>query len=133
MTGRTARGGGNLDAKRRVLGFRIGDRAYAVPLDAFKNSWVLRVDADGTAITLVASLDRSTARAFLSGLRTFEAKAVKGRVVLKDVETASEWDGYVGTAGAGPLAGQTLEQVPIFQAYWFAWRAFYPRTVVLGR
>jgi hypothetical protein len=132
VTERTS-GGGALGAKRRVLGFRVGDNAYAVPLDAFKKALVLPVDARGASIMLVASLDRSTARAFVTGTRRFDVVASNGRVRLRDLETASEWDGFTGAAVAGPLAGQKLEQVPVFQSYWFAWRAFYPRTIVVGR
>jgi len=132
VTERTS-GGGSLGAKRRVLGFRAGTNAYAVPLDAFKKALFLRVDAQGASITLVASSDRSTARAFVTGSRRFDVVESNGSVRLRDLETASDWDGFTGTAVSGPLAGQRLEQVPVFQSYWFAWRAFYPRTIVLGR
>ncbi len=132
VTGRT-RGGGALEAKRRVLGFRLGDRAYAVPLDAFRTSRVIRVDADGTPVTLVATGDRRSARAFLAGARTLEdTQATGDRVMLKDRETGSSWDGYEGRAVAGPLIGQTLEATPTFPSYWFSWRAFFPRTKVVG-
>lgn len=48
----------------------------------------------------------------------------KGDFVLKDRETGSLWN-VRGEAYAGPLKGTTLDQVPAFNAFWFAWSVFY--------
>lgn len=132
VTGRTS-GGGGLDAKRRVLGFRVGDRAYAVAADALLASPVLQLDADGVRVALVATADRSSARAFLAETHEFDVMAVGTRVTLKDRATGSEWDGFEGRAVAGPLAGRALEPLPTFPSYWFSWRSFYPKTKILAR
>lgn len=49
---------------------------------------------------------------------------------LRDRMTGSTWDLDRGVCLSGPLAGRTLESVPVTTAYWFAWSSFYPNTAV---
>jgi hypothetical protein len=48
----------------------------------------------------------------------------EGDFVLRDRETGSLWN-IRGEAYAGPLKGETLEQVTSFTSFWFAWSVFY--------
>ncbi len=49
---------------------------------------------------------------------------------IVDLETGSEWR-IDGVAISGPLAGRALEPVAAaYVAYWFAWAAFEPNTVI---
>ena len=50
-------------------------------------------------------------------------------VAFADVETGSRWN-MAGEAVAGPLRGRRLEQVPAYNAMWFAWAAFWPATEI---
>lgn len=53
-------------------------------------------------------------------------------LTFRDVETGSTWN-LRGEAIAGELAGETLNQIPGYSAYWFAWASFWPRTAVWGQ
>ena len=54
---------------------------------------------------------------------------VSGGAII-DLETGSEWR-IDGLATSGPLAGRRLERVAAaYVAYWFAWAAFEPNTVI---
>ena len=46
-----------------------------------------------------------------------------------DIETRSRWN-ILGEAVAGPLEGRKLEQVPAYNAMWFAWSSYWPDTEV---
>lgn len=48
----------------------------------------------------------------------------EGDFVLRDRETGSLWN-VRGEAYAGPMKGETLEQVTSFNSFWFAWSIFY--------
>lgn len=49
---------------------------------------------------------------------------------LFDLETGSEWDIVRGLATAGPLAGASLQPVPGFSSYDWAWLDFYPDGII---
>lgn len=133
VTGRT-RSAGALDAKAQVLGFRLGRDAFAVDLEVLATNPVLQEDAGGTSVVVVASPDRSTARAFLAGSHVFRnARTEQGRILMTDEKTGSQWDAFAGQATAGPLAGQQLEPVVAHLSYWFSWHSFFPDSVVLKR
>jgi hypothetical protein len=55
---------------------------------------------------------------------TFEARGD----LLRDEETGSVWDPMTGSALSGPLAGATLEPVPVTTALWYAWHSQRPDT-----
>ena len=131
VTGRT-RGGGALDAKARILGFRLDGGAFAMSLDAPGQGVVLSTQAAGQALVVVATPDRTAARVFLAGGHAFSEDGVEGdRTLMKDRATGSRWDGFDGRALSGPLAGLRLEPVTAHQSYWFSWYSFFPDTVVL--
>jgi hypothetical protein len=50
-------------------------------------------------------------------------------VRFRDTETGTLWN-LRGEAIDGELAGQQLEQVPAYSAYWFAWASFWQNTAV---
>ena len=50
-------------------------------------------------------------------------------VEFRDVETGTRWN-MLGQAIAGPLRGESLEQVPAYNSMWFAWAAYWPETLV---
>ncbi len=60
---------------------------------------------------------------------TFEV--VEG-LTLRDKESGSLWDGEVGRALEGPLAGAQLQRVKSTSSFWFGWSDFYPQTRVYG-
>jgi len=130
VTGRL-RAGGVLDAKTRILGFRLGLRAFAVALDRLSKTPVTQFDAAGQSVVLVSG-DRQGARVFLAGNRRFtDAGTNANRPRLRDQATGSIWDALDGRAVSGPQAGAQLERVAAHQSYWFSWYSFFPDTLIL--
>jgi hypothetical protein len=133
-----ARSRPGLPAMERVLG--AGRRTYAYR--ALARSGVV-ADGDvvlwwrrGTRSVLDAALisragDVGSAGAFVpaaKGRRLHFSAAPEG---FRDAETGSVWT-VLGVATSGPLAGQRLEPVTYTGAFWFAWAAFAPSTVIAG-
>jgi uncharacterized protein DUF3179 len=52
-------------------------------------------------------------------------------LVMKDVETGSEWPQMLGEAIEGPLEGESLERIPAVWTDWKTWRAEHPETTVV--
>lgn len=52
-------------------------------------------------------------------------------LVMRDVETRSEWSHLLGRAMAGELKGKTLQPLITDMVTWESWRADYPETTVL--
>ncbi len=64
---------------------------------------------------------------------TFEPAAPSdGDVLVRDRETGSTWSAFTGEALEGPLAGQTLQRLPIFYAFWFSWTDFFIEAELYG-
>jgi len=133
VTGRT-RSAGALDGKARVVGFRLGERAFAVELARLAMPRMLQADAAGTPVVVALSPDGGTARVFIAEEHRFSASPTSsgGRLELRDAASASTWDAFSGTAISGPLSGARLKQVPAHMSYWFSWHSFFPNTRVLG-
>ena len=52
-------------------------------------------------------------------------------LVMKDVETGSEWPQMLGEATKGPLEGESLERIPAVWTDWKTWRTEHPETTVV--
>lgn len=96
--------------------------------DLVGNQYVLIIDAGKE--NLVVSYFRTVNASPL----TFEIKDQTKTFpfTLVDRETGSTWN-IMGEAIAGPLAGTRLEKTLSFNAYWFAWAAFYRGAEIYGR
>jgi hypothetical protein len=46
---------------------------------------------------------------------------------MRDQETGTLWD-MLGIAVSGPLTGEQLQQLPAYNAMYFAWSAYWPET-----
>jgi hypothetical protein len=51
---------------------------------------------------------------------------------VTDAETGSTWQGLIGLAIEGPLAGAQLERLKSTSSFWFGWKDWYPDTRVYG-
>ena len=51
-----------------------------------------------------------------------------GTIILRDRETRTLWAPFSGKALEGPLAGKTLERVPLSLTRWSEWKARHPAT-----
>jgi hypothetical protein len=48
-------------------------------------------------------------------------------ISMRDQETGTLWD-MLGIAVSGPLTGEQLQQLPAYNAMYFAWSAYWPET-----
>ena len=128
----------------RVVGLNIGDTPVAYPFSLLNSTPVINDSVAGTDITIFYAPD--TQSAFLgmfasdspivgsTGVydpnlngRRLTFKSEDGSIV--DEQTGSVWNIF-GEATSGPLAGSALSPVIHANHFWFAWRAFYPDTLV---
>ena len=117
--------------KERVLGLPNGSGGgIALPFGELAKSGdvsVVRVPAGGTQATVFWSEDAQAARAFETS-RSFSVR--DGQIV--DDATGSVWS-VEGRAIEGSLAGEGAQLTPLdtgYVAFWFAWAAFQPDTVI---
>jgi hypothetical protein len=52
-------------------------------------------------------------------------------MVMKDIETGSEWVQLLGASSDGPLKGKQLHSIPAIWTDWKTWREAHPETSVL--
>ena len=55
--------------------------------------------------------------------------SAKEPLLFRDANTGSTWN-LEGEAVVGPLQGTRLQMAPSYNAMWFAWSAFFPRTSI---
>ena len=140
--------GGELDDRlpptERVVGLNIGDTAAAYPFTLFETMPVINDSVAGTDIAIFYAPD--TQSAFL-GMFASESPVVGSTGVydpsldgrrltfrsedgsILDEQTGSVWNIF-GEAISGPLMGSALSPIIHANHFWFAWRAFYPDTVI---
>ena len=110
-------------------------RKHRVINDNVADAPVVIFFQDGVATAMGASVidnaaDLGTAamyRAELDGRRLTFTALPDG--AFQDDETASTWNAF-GEAIDGELAGSELEWIDAFPHFWFAWAAFYPKTLL---
>jgi hypothetical protein len=126
-----------LDGKDVVLGVRIGsEHQAAYPLKMLKKTPVVNDQLDDEPIVIVYSDKAETAYAYYrrveDRLLTFRHVADDSILEMTDQQTQSSWNAVTGEAIGGPLAGRKLRRAIGSQAFWFAWRSFFPRTRLWG-
>ncbi len=120
--------------KEFVVGLNDDRVQRAYPFRYLSDSPVLNDSYAGDPIVVGFVPDSATVAVFsrtVEGrLLTFDEAAgkVNGQLLMRDAETGTTWGRITGEALDGPLAGERLEQLPTFVAFWFAWTDFYPDT-----
>lgn len=119
----------SLPAKTRVLGVRSGQATMAVVLDAVRRDLAANVPFGLTPLAAFWDPDLDTARLYSAVLDKDTLHfTVQGKAIL-DLETHSTWDEH-GRCTEGRLRGRSLAPVLAVPSMWFAWTAFFPRTMV---
>lgn len=132
VTGRLRFTDRQVPAKARMIGFRIGDHAYAAELSRLRSARLLLAESESGPLAVVGSPEGIAAKAFMTGGRQLEfLRAERGRFILIDRKTGLEFDGGDGSAVSDPGKKAKLEEIPSYLSYWFAWKAFFPATRVL--
>jgi hypothetical protein len=122
-----------------VLGVEINGEARAYPLNmlATPDRHVINDTLGGEPIAVTwCGIYRSPAvfaRRVPGRLLTFVTggKLFRENLIIRDVETGSEWSQLLGDAIAGPLRGERLEMRSATWTDWGTWRVKYPETTAL--
>lgn len=126
-----------LPPKDLVIGYIFGGSAKAYPFRTLLETPVVNDAFAGRDLLVVFDEPSQTGQIFertVDGRSlTFDLAAPgEGDLLLRDRETGSTWSGFTGEALEGPLAGQTLQQLPIFYAFWFSWTDFFIEAELYG-
>ena len=133
-----------LPPNERVVGLNIGETAIAYPFMLFEESSVINDSIEDTDIVIIYGPD--TLSPFLGmfgsenpvvGSTGVYSRNLDGRrltfksenYAIVDEQTGSTWNIF-GEAIEGPLSGSVLTPVVHANHFWFAWRVFYPDTLI---
>ncbi|MCP4580996.1 MAG: DUF3179 domain-containing protein [candidate division Zixibacteria bacterium] len=125
-----------LPRKERIHGIIVEDRTKAYRIGSFSAeitaindtfNGLLLVIAGSSSKNLVVSFKRQLAN---GTVLTFEPLQDQLPAIIIDNEGTS-WDIF-GNGISGPRTGENLEAAAAYNAYWFAWGAFYPETEIYG-
>ncbi|NIR50610.1 DUF3179 domain-containing protein [candidate division KSB1 bacterium] len=106
----------DLAQKSRLINDVVEDNPVLV-VDSGKDNFVISYLRDVNGQTLTFRLDEDV---------------TEFPFTFKDDETSSTWN-VLGEAIDGPLAGMKLERTSSYNAYWFAWGAFFRRAEIHGQ
>ena len=115
-----------------VLGLVLSGQARAYPWWIAKNHHVVNDTVAGVPVT-VAFCEQCTggaafARTVGGRVLSFAVAGVyNGTIVIKDRETGTLWAPFSGKGLEGPLAGRTLERIPVCSATGTSGRRAIPR------
>jgi len=123
-----------LQKKERVLGLIAGGQTMAFVINSFSTEVsVENVSFGGDEFVVIGSSGKNFAAAYKRKLddgTTLEFTITQGELplVMMDNE-GTKWNIF-GEAIEGPRDGESLQQAKAFIAYWFAWAAFYPNSLI---
>ncbi len=125
----------SLPGKEFVIGLRLDRVAVAYPYRHLSRQPLVNDVVAGQPVVVIFSAGSATGVAFSRTLQTrtltfTNLRREQGDLLMEDVETKSLWRALSGEAVRGKLARSRLRQVPSTTAFWFAWKGFYPRTLV---
>lgn len=118
--------------KHIVLGLIAGNVQKAYPFSKLAGKPVVNDQFNGRAVLVVSDLSAKLAipydRNMNGQILTFTLKNANP-FEMTDYETGSVWN-MKGEATSGLLAGTKLNQIPAYNAFWFAWSVFWPSTEI---
>ncbi len=125
----------SLPGKEFVIGLMLDNVAVAYPYRHLSREPLVNDTVAGEPLVVAFSRENATGVAFsrrLSGrtLTFRHLRREKGDLLMDDVETKSTWRALSGEAIRGRLAGTRLDQLPSTPGFWFAWKGFYPETLM---
>lgn len=110
----------------RVVGVAIGDEARAFPSATLQRTGVAHDRIGGSDVVVFHREGTAVFEPAARGVRlTFEVRDG----AIHDRQTGSSWS-ILGTATAGPLAGERLRPVHHVGTMWYVWAGSVPRTTL---
>jgi hypothetical protein len=126
-----------LHPKERVHGVIVGDQTKTYVISSFTGDiQVLNENFNGVDLVVVANAGLNIAASFermLTDGTVLNFAPVKDAlpVIMEDGE-GNRWDIF-GRAVSGPRTGSQLTPTLSYNAYWFAWAAFFPGADIHGQ
>ncbi|WP_323191811.1 DUF3179 domain-containing protein [Halostella sp. PRR32] len=124
---------GRLIDRDVVFGIARGGEARAYPQYILVYHEIVNDEVGGDPVSVTYCPLTGTAQGFERGETTFGVSGdlLNSNLVMYDRGTDSRWPQMLATAVEGPLAGETLRELPVAWTTWEQWRAAYPETAVL--
>lgn len=123
-----------LERKVRVHGIISDGTAKAYSINSFAEGIEIVMDqVGGKPVVIAGSREQNLTVSFESQLKdgavlSFTPLQDELPLIIMD-NSGSKWDIF-GRAVSGPNKGKQLKPTRSFNAYWFAWAAFYPNTAL---
>ena len=119
-----------LSPKEFVVGVTGGTVQKAYPFRYLRNMPVLNDTVEGRSLVVVFDPEIDMALVFDTTLdgASLTFGPTEDPLLMRDQQTGTTWVKATGEAASGPLMGTSLEQIPTFASFWFAWSDFYPQT-----
>lgn len=122
-----------LHTKQHVIGVDTGEATTAFPFSVLSEAPILNTHVGELPVLVLFDAENANGTVYsrISGdtTLTFERGTDED---LRDRETGSTWDPFIGKAIDGPLAGEVLQRVKSTTVFWFGWKDFHPETAVYG-
>jgi hypothetical protein len=118
--------------KERVLGLSFQGVHKAYPFSKLAKAKVINDKIEKEPILILFDNQSETALIYkrkVGGVELRFTLAKEEGFFVTDDKTGSLWN-IQGKAVQGKMKEKKLEPIPAFYAYWFAWVAFYPETLV---
>ncbi len=131
----TARPGNELAAKEMVLGLRHHSKSKAYPFSRMPDGAVINDQLADMPVLVLFDKKSATAISYSRNvdgkvLHFFTVKSDDDLpIAMRDDETNTQWN-MLGQAVSGPLVGSQLQQLPAYNAMYFAWSAYWPETTL---
>ena len=116
--------------KKRVLGIRLGGQARAYPYDVLQERPLWHDEMSSVPLLIWFEAESQTGGAFIrqvgEQVLTFIVTEEEG--IVRDEQTASQWQTTSGIAISGPLAGTRLGTPAVTSAFEFGWYGYFPQS-----
>lgn len=118
--------------KEFVVGLESGGTQKAYPFRHLNGTPVLNDTFQDRPVVVSFNDETGSAVVFDRNLdgETLTFDQASDPLFMTDRETGTTWSKATGEAVAGPLSGTNLEKVPSLISFWFAWKDFYPDTLL---
>jgi hypothetical protein len=127
-----------LNPKAFVIGVRLDGAIKAYPFAHLSKEPVVNDTVAGTPLVIVFQEGTATGLVFSRRLEdrvltfVYATSGARDPLRMRDEQTGSVWSAIEGVALDGALQGRRLEAIPSTYAFWFAWKDYYPETMVYG-
>jgi hypothetical protein len=122
-----------------VIGYAVGDQAWAYPIRILNFHEIVNDTLDGEPLVITfCPLCYSGivfSRRLGDEILTFgnTSALYESDMVMLDYQTGSYWWQVAGQAIVGPLTEKTLTVLPSMTTTWGEWQRLYPETLILSR